>query len=169
MKKIILISMIVISTNCFCQTTSQLDKFVGTWRWVSNNDTVSIVLEKQNVQIYPGYIKTLIVGWHKYVKNGILIQSSFQYIGRDKNLDLNSTATDLKTTLMGHLSSPNSIWCTTFWDLSLHKSFYLYLTLLPNSTTQLKWNLRQHNGIYSGPSGTFGLFTLPKSLIMAKL
>ena len=85
MKVVHLIFLCFIWGEAYTQTVVQnnlLNKFVGTWRWTSGTDTVEIVLEKQ-VYIIPmtGSHTEKLVGWHKYVKNGIINQSSYQCIG----------------------------------------------------------------------------------------
>jgi hypothetical protein len=169
MKTIFFILFIGICNSLYAQTTTDLNKFVGTWRWVSNTDTVIIILEKQNIQIYPGYSRVVIVGWHKYVKNGLLVESSMQYVGRDENLDHTSNDAIPKSTLRGHAKDTNTIWFTGCRDLTLNKNCYLFLYMLPNSTTQAKWTLQGTGGIYNGPPGTEGLYTLPREIILTKL
>lgn len=157
------------STYAEIQTDPEADKFVGTWKWISGNDTVIIVLEKQIYCIpFTGKSCEALVGWHKYVKNGMLVQSSLQYEGRDVNIDFNSTDTDYKTTINGNSRYSNAVLFRTFWDLTLHKNFYLYLTLLPGSLTQASWRLVEPPGIYTGPNGTAGMFTLPKNITLTK-
>ena len=79
---------------------SSLNKFVGTWRWTSGTDTIEVVLEKQTLVIpWVTFNREGLVGWHRYVKNGVVLQSSFEYLGRNINLDFNSQDSDLKTTL----------------------------------------------------------------------
>ena len=61
----------------------ELAKFIGDWKWGSGTDSVLLHLEKQFIH-YPmplSYDEEAIVGWHKYMKNGIMIESSLQYSG----------------------------------------------------------------------------------------
>ena len=148
-----------------------LNKFVGTWRWTSGTDTVEIVLEKQVFIIeMTGSHSEQLVGWHKYVKNGIINQSSYQYIGRNVNLESDSSNVDLKTTLQGttHANNPNQVYFYSFWDVVLHMNFNIFFTLQPGSTTKANWVLRQPRGLYVGPPGLNGVFTLPKQLVLTK-
>lgn len=175
MKRILLFIACLLSYTAFSQTViinNDINKFVGTWRWTSGSDTVEIVLEKQ-VYVIPltGSHTEDLVGWHRYVKNGSLLQSSLQYVGRDVNIDFNSNSLDMKTTLHGssYQNNPNEVFFTRFWDLSLHKNFELFFTMLPNSTTQVNWVLKQPRGIYVGPPGLNGIYSLPKQLTLTKL
>ena len=64
----------------------------------------------------------------------------------------------------------NQAFFYTFWDLALHKNFNLWLTLLPNSTTQATWELKQgRGGLYVGPPGLNGVYSMPKQIIITKL
>lgn len=155
---LLIFSLITFSTYSQTITNNDIDKFVGAWRWTSGTDTVEIVLQKQVYNIpMTGTSTEILVGWHKYVKNGLLNQSSMQYVGRDVNIDFNSSAADLKTTLRGgtYSSNPNKVFFHTFWDLNKHQSSDLYFELLPNSTTQVSWTLR-------------GNSVLPKNLVLTK-
>lgn len=172
MKYLITILFLIIctTTNAQVQTDTAANKFAGTWRWTSGTDTVIIVLEKQVYTIpFTGASIERLVGWHRYIKNGQVVESSLQYVGRDINIDFNSNDQDLKTTLRGNTRTPNRVLFRTFWDLTLHKDCYLYFTLVQGSTTQAVWELTDPQGIYGGPIGTIGKFTLPKNLILNKL
>lgn len=60
---------------------SSLDKFVGKWQYVNNDDTVVIVLNKQTIllPIYENCYEEVIVGFHKYKKGNVIIESSLEY------------------------------------------------------------------------------------------
>ena len=172
---IILFSFFLIK-NSFAQTVAtdpELDKFVGVWRWKNGTDTMEITLQKQVYFLqFTNTYSEILVGWHRYIKNGTLQQSSYQYLGRDVNLDFNDNSIDLKSTLGGMTYSSNNrqAYFYTFWDLALHKNFNLWLTLLPNSTTQATWELKQGRcGLYVGPPGLNGVYSMPKQIIITKL
>ena len=175
--KSIIISSIFCLLNIICvgqavSTDQEIDKFVGVWRWVNGSDTMEITLQKQVfIMPFTNFQSEIIVGWHRYIKNGGLQQSSYQYIGRDVNLDFNDNSVDAKTTLKGmtYRSNNREAFFYTFWDLSLHKNFNLWLNLLPNSTTQATWVLKQPRGLYVGPEGLNGVFSMPKNLVLTKL
>jgi hypothetical protein len=161
---------------CAAQTTTlnpELNKFVGVWRWVNSTDTLEITLQKQ---IYINYLvntqEEMLVGWHRYVKNGVLQQSSYPYISRNINIDFDDNSLDFKNTLFGTVynTKPNEVFFITLWDLVLHKNFELWFTLLPNSTNQAVWKLTQgRGGLYAGPHGLNGVYSLPKEIILNKL
>jgi hypothetical protein len=158
MKRLALIIVILVSSKLYAQSVvnNHLNKFVGTWRWTSGTDTVTIILSKQVATIpYTHKSSEVLTGWHHYVKNGNLIQSSLQYTGRDVNTDFDSTFVDPKITLEGINRGATTIFFYAFWDLVTHKNGNLYFELLPNSTTQATWKLR-------------GQTVLPQDLILTK-
>ena len=174
MKVIRLIIICFILKDAYAQVVvpnNLLNKFVGTWRWTSGTDTVEIVLEKQPFLIpQTGSNTESLVGWHKYVKNGVINQSSYPYIGQSINSEYNDLGLDMKTTLTGCTYSriPNEVYFYCFWDLVLHMNFNIFFTLQPGSTTKANWELRQPRGLYIGPPGLNGVFTLPKQLVLTK-
>ncbi len=173
MKKLFFVFLTFVSCACYSQDITTMDKFVGTWRWVSNTDTLTIVLQRQNLYLNPGISRVSLVGWHKYVKAGHLVQSSLQYVGRDETVSHTDVTTDLKTTLIGHAKTTASIWFTTFWDLSLHSSSFASLTFLPGSTTQATWKLSKDSHwkttTNGSPTTTSSISELPKNVILTKL
>lgn len=166
----ILFFVVVLPFKIFGQvhhTYHELDKFVGTWRWVSGNDTVEIVLQKQVIYYdaaTPSNIESL-VGWHRYVKNGVLKENSMQFIGSSYNTG--SAANNVKSTLLGGVQKPTNLYMN-FSDLTLNKNEELWFTLLPASLTQATWKLREPRGLYMGSAGTAGKVTLPKDLKLIK-
>ncbi len=143
-----------------------LNKFVGTWQWVSGTDTVTIVFQKQKMY-YPSpanYYVDALVGWHKYTKSGKLIES---YLGHS------NTPFDQYSTFIGNSNATNSLSVTLFsQDFLNHKGGEVYLTLVPNKTTQGQWNLHNKEGIkvsLPGQPPFITGFTLPTSMVMTKI
>jgi hypothetical protein len=151
-------------------TDPGLDKFAGHWRWVNIADTVEIILQRQTVT-NPMSFNTVevIAGWHRYVENGMVQQSSFQFVGTVVFSNFNNPSSFEKVTMVGGSYSVNTLLASPFIDIHLHKTFELFLTLLPNSLTQLNWDLRQPRGLYAGPVGLNGIFSLPRTLVLTKL
>lgn len=60
-----------------------IDKFVGTWYWEGTGKSLKFILKKENVDFMPitkmDYKADLIVGFHKFVENGIIIEDSTPY------------------------------------------------------------------------------------------
>ena len=169
MKKILLPFALLFGFQGFSQTNPELNKFVGTWQWTSGYDTVTVVLEKQTSQFVNGDSREVLVGWHKYVKNGVPVESSIQHTGKSINADSIPLGNDPEITLYGFTKNSRQIWFNRFWDLSLHNNCHLFFELLPGSLTQASWTLTNPDGsTYQGPSGTYNQFTLPRNLTLTK-
>jgi hypothetical protein len=171
MKNIFFLLLITNSLNCMAQlsphpvgsytTNGLLDKFVGTWMWTSGTDTMTVVLQKQKIH-YPSpfdYDIDQIVGWHRYVKAGVLMESSLQYVG--------TPFSNGHSTLLGWTENKSRLRLT-FDDLSKQKhSNELYFTMLNGSTTQANWSIRNSEGLKNG--GYDHSFTVPTTMAFTKL
>jgi hypothetical protein len=137
-----------------------LDKFVGTWQWVSGADTVKVVLAKQAIYAPApmDYTFEALVGWHRYVKNGVEIESSLQYV--------NSTFSSGHYTLFGSDRSSTKLYFTSFEDLTKNKECDLYFNLVAGSLTQATWKLTERRGLRK-TGYTLG-FTLPNNITLTK-
>ena len=62
---------------------SDIDKFVGTWYWENNGKSLKFIFKKENVDFMPitklDFRFDMIVGFHKFVENGIIIEDSTPY------------------------------------------------------------------------------------------
>lgn len=59
-----------------------LDKFVGTWKWISGSNYFTLILKKEKVldNWSDDYsCKDLIIGYHEYGTNNATVESSMQY------------------------------------------------------------------------------------------
>ncbi|POR26787.1 hypothetical protein BWK58_05165 [Flavobacterium columnare] len=74
-----------------------IDKFVGTWYWEGNGKSLQFILKKENVDFMPiikmDYKLDMIVGVHKYIENGVIIEDSTPF--------KSGTYADKKTTVSG--------------------------------------------------------------------
>lgn len=137
----------------------ELDKFVGTWRWVSGNDTLLVQLYKQSIH-YPdpfNYDVECLIGWHKYVQNGVVAESSIQFAG----LPFRGG----HSTIFAGSRTPVKLY-GSFDDLTKNKSCDLYLTMTDNTYTQMNWKLMESRGIT--PQGFQYGFTLPINVVLTK-
>lgn len=168
MKNIIITIILFITLKSFGQAPyppgsynakPELDKFVGTWRWLSGADTLELKLYKQAIH-YPApldYDVENIVGWHRYVKNGVLIESSLQYAGQPYFGG--------HSTVFAWVQSPIKLY-GNFNDLTKTKRCDLYLTMIDNTFTQMNWKLMESRGMKL-PNFQYG-FTLPTNLTLTK-
>lgn len=86
---IIVISLFVLNTFSWAQqynppvgTTvhnADINKFIGTWRWVSGNDTIVFKLVKENIVLNNSGGMDFIIGYHLYKIGTNIIESSMQH------------------------------------------------------------------------------------------
>lgn len=58
------------------------DKYVGTWKWENNGDSFTIVFKKVYGKLVPTVDVNgdMLIGYHEYKKNGVVIESSLAHI-----------------------------------------------------------------------------------------
>lgn len=72
-----------------------IDKFVGTWKWQEGNNSLTLIIKKENI-LFPNLQDIRadwVVGFHKFVKNGVTLEDSTMYS--------NTTFSDKKHTVSG--------------------------------------------------------------------
>jgi hypothetical protein len=144
---------------CSYNAKPELDKFVGTWRWVSGADTLELKLYKQAIH-FPepmDFDVENIIGWHRYVKNGVLIESSFPYAGLPY--------IGGHSTVFAWGQSPIKLY-GNFNDLTKKKRCDIYLLMTNSSYTEISWKIMETRGM-TLPGFQYG-FTLPVSLTLTK-
>ena len=72
----------------------ELDKFTGHWKWTSGNNSFEMVLKKEKIFSIIGNdhqaCEDIIIGFHEYIKNGVLIESSLQHQDTNFSQDFES-------------------------------------------------------------------------------
>ncbi|WP_368407658.1 DUF6705 family protein [Chryseobacterium edaphi] len=59
-----------------------MDKFVGHWKWTSSNNSFEMILKKEktyNIIEDDHSCVDYIIGFHQYIKNGVIIENSLQH------------------------------------------------------------------------------------------
>ena len=138
---------------------NSLNKFVGTWRWTSGTDTVTIILKKENILLpFPENSHAdLIIGFHIYKKGNNIIENSIIF-SKTNFIDKHST-------ILGGNEKGNDTLSCNLKDISKNKLVELTL-ILNNSQTQLQWNLQNTEGVKIG--NYVSAITLPKSITLIK-
>jgi hypothetical protein len=171
-KIIIAFVFLIISVRCFSQapllgeyrTDNNIDKFVGIWQWTSGADTVVIKLKKvKYLNTDPvTYHDDVLMGCHKYVKNGIILEdniSQFVNIGQNYKGSLygwsNKRVADTLTVYM------------TFKDVTKNKLELIDMKYVSGTIPQMTWLLYNRTTISGVPGRVPGL-TLPSSLVLTK-
>lgn len=119
MKNILFILTIVFSSIMYSQEITPksgdnildpyADKFLGTWVWREGNDSFKIILKKENilVPLLNNVKADWIIGFHKFVKNGTIIEDTSLYTSTNfldkKNSIISSTDSDNRNYLTGYI------------------------------------------------------------------
>lgn len=91
---IVFVAVIIFTMPVFAQypvpggydVNNTLTRFEGTWRWVNGQDTVWIYMQKQKINYSEiPYDADKIVGWHKYKKGNVIVESNYQFTGTSYN------------------------------------------------------------------------------------
>jgi hypothetical protein len=141
-------SLLIISLK----TSSQINYSpLGTWKYTSGTDTVEIYLK--TAQVNAGTITyNVIIGFHKYVKNGVLIENSLIHSG--------TNYLDNKYTIYIFDNSPTDIRIDGhFKDITLNYSRYIIFTKINVNTMNVRLTSMQGRR----KNGTTNLFTLPRN------
>ncbi|HAI84919.1 MAG: DUF6705 family protein [Chitinophagaceae bacterium] len=142
----------------------ELDKFVGIWRWVSGTDTLILYLQKQYVEAKPGCNLPSIIGWHRYVQNGRLIESTEQYFGLPY---LNDSHAMLISVVQSGINPNATEVVGSSKDITKNKSFTLSLKMLNTNYNQMRWKISNKQGMQK-PNFDYGS-TLPWDVVLQKL
>jgi len=139
---------------------TNIDKFVGTWKWQSGNDIVIIKLKKVKY-LFPiaGFFQDQLFGAHSYIQNGVVIESTldeFDLLGPDRmgSILLYNVASDPPDYVEG-----------TILDITKgQKGVKLILTYVAGSTPQAIWTTGPHPHRSYDQAG----FTLPRDIALVK-
>lgn len=147
--------------------TPELAKFTGTWKWVQGNDSFEIILKKEKVfDIMIEYDSCIdrLIGFHRYIKNGKLIESTLEKKGANFDDKLHSIS--VLNVVTNDIEIEGSIINISISRLLLHIKFELI------DETHLKIKLIEN---YPGPvpygpgvPSTLSEINLPQGIILTK-
>jgi hypothetical protein len=114
-----------------CQNPSPgFEKFLGTWQWVSANDTFTFRLIKDTGYFKPrDTVFILLTGWHRFIANDTVLESSLEFSDSVKNKF---------TTLVGSRIEKN-ILSLVFKDITRDRSFNVEMELLNEKGDRAIW------------------------------
>jgi len=63
------------------------DKFMGTWKWESGNNSLTLIMKKENVLVpFPNNVHAdWVIGFHKFVNNGLTIEDTTMFSNTNYN------------------------------------------------------------------------------------
>lgn len=92
---------LILAMNCKAQIpqdgdnilNNDINKFVGIWSWSSAGKSLQLVLKKENVKLPFGnnIYADRIIGFHRYIDSGSIIENSTQYSSETFSMQGNST------------------------------------------------------------------------------
>ena len=141
---------------------NNINKFVGTWRWVSGNDTVLIALKKtkRTIEFPPyTYFEDMLYGCNTYIKNGQLVFSTMQFINSPNLSNYN---------IAGGSNYQDSTKANLiFGDRPKKRRHNLILQFIAGTPNKLSWHTNGREGACIEPCPPPG-FTLPRDMILTK-
>lgn len=142
---------------------SSLNKFVGTWVYINNNDTITIMLKKETIllPVSQNVHEEVIVGYHCYTKGGVIIESSLQHS--------NANFSEKKSTILASNRAgidDGSFLDGTLKDISKSKLVKIHM-VINNINNQLIITIKNREGL---KIGTYDWsFTLPSQFAVYKI
>lgn len=144
-----------------------INKFEGTWQWVSNSDTVTIKLKKMTTKFVrpENAFGEHLLGCHRYVKNGIEVESS---LGKYDSL-VNHNMQKLRTIYAYNMEDMDTSKAEgSMRDISKQKRISVFFEYLSN--TQIRMILKNTEGTKVAVPGKpyYSGITLPRGIILTK-
>lgn len=138
-----------------------INKFEGVWQWVNGSDTLILKLKKTNKQ-FGDYTEDVLLGVHKYIKNGLVLDDALNKY--DSMILYYKKSTAL---LYQNQGTDTSKVFGSIKDLSKKKTNTLYLQFVDGMPPTIIWHLETTEGTFIDPSFQYGL-TMPKDIILTK-
>ncbi|UOU99793.1 hypothetical protein MUU74_07495 [Chryseobacterium daecheongense] len=151
-------------------TTNEMDKYEGVWKWTNGNKEFTLTLIKQvkhhfNQYGNDNYFEDRLVGYYQYKENGLLIaDTSSDDLSKDYGVKVQFT-----------LDCHSQISSIAFRDYKKYKKFEVILESL--SPTQIKMNMyetehvimiNKKTGTKIPPNDPQGGSTFPMEMILTK-
>ena len=139
---------------------SPFQQMLGTWEWRSRTDTFRLILQREPAFKMPdGTTYSVMLGRHRYVRAGPVVEQSFTLAGQDGNPGF---------TLFGFPTDYNSFYMS-FWDMTKEKLGRSTLKIMPGNPDELQWHLTM-------PTETVGVnrvipegFSVPTDLVLKRV
>lgn len=145
---------------------NHINKFVGTWYWSSGNNSFQLILKIENIKdpyININFYYDTLIGFHKFVSNGTVIENSTQYSY--------TNFSNKNWTVLGNTSNNNPNWLHgTFRHASKNKSVKFEIEYIDANHIKLV-KLQNTRGIkFRKPTDPpfDGTITLPQNIILTK-
>lgn len=147
-------------------TTNEMDKYVGTWKWTQGTKEFILTLIKQkhhyNETGNDNYYRDRLVGYYQYKENGVIVADT-------SSDDLNK---DFRVKVIFVLTCQSDIISISFEDYKKNKEYDIYLEKL--SSTQIKFDGKERGDVLvsrSGPGNYAPIYpgnTFPLNMVLTK-
>ena len=138
------------------------EKFLGTWQWTSSRDTFTFKLIKDTFYFKPrDTVFILLTGWHKFISNGIILESRMEFSDSVKNKF---------TTLVG-FGTENNILSLGFIDITRDRSFDVKMELINEKGNKATWTsfFTERIRINEPPPKIREGQTVPSNIVLLKI
>lgn len=127
----------------------------GNWKYIDGKDTVDFFLKSSQMTV-AGTTYPILIGFHKYIKNGKLVESSMS--------DVNSNYADKKFTIFIYNVQENRAkYSGNFKDLSLDVNRLIILTKLTQDNMSVRLTSEQVSKNINGVG-----YTLPRNFTLIR-
>lgn len=139
---------------------SPFQQVVGTWEWYSGTQAFRLALQDEpGFKLPDGRTVAVLLGKHRYTRNGAIVEESFTMAGQDGNPGF---------TLFGVPPDEHGLWMS-FRDLTKNKQGRVTLKVVPGKPNDLQWHL-------TVPTETVGIgkptpigFTVPTDMVLHRV
>lgn len=165
------LAIVCVTISCFAPFTapplaaqtsppSPFQQLLGTWEWRAGPETFRLILLREPAFKMPdGTAYSVILGRHRYVRNGVVVEQSFTKAGQDGNPGF---------TLFGFPRDYNTFYMS-FWDMGKEKLGRSTLKLEPSNSNELHWHLTE-------PTESVGInrtiprgFSVPTDIVLKRV
>lgn len=153
MKQIVTLLAITLLTQSINAQTNYTP--TGTWKYISGTDTLEVFFKTDQLNLGTT-VQPIIIGFHKYIKNGVLIENTLNHSSTNYSNNLFSI-------LVYNFKENDARNDGTIKDITLNNKRYLILTKL--TPTSMNVRLTYIQGVRNNkPLG----FTLPRNFQLIK-
>lgn len=152
----------------------ELAKYVGTWQWISDSTIFTIVLRQVKLHFSgTDQYKDVIIGWHSYVENGVLLESSLDRMPSAPMMEMEDTLLDKVATISATTPTKPSMLTIYVKDLTRKRDLSGRLEFIPGKTDKAIWETEHRSKIEfyfkDKPPAYMPWRTVPTGIVMRKI
>ncbi|SIN77616.1 DUF6705 family protein [Chitinophaga niabensis] len=152
----------------------ELAKYTGTWQWKSDSTIFTIVLRQVKLHFSgTGKSKDVIIGWHSYYENGVLLESSQDRIASAPLKEMEDTLLAKVATITATTPTKPSTLSIYIHDLTRKREFSGHLELIPGKPDAAIWETEYRSKMEfyfkDKPPAYMSGRTVPTGIVMRKI